>query len=123
MIMQGAAGVFLFMAVGAIWAMPMVLLPPKLMGSGSGFINMGGAGFDPFVFGMTMVELPLYALLFAWVFERANRSMAVAIAFHAGAHLDHIERAPRTELGLHAAHVAVLAIAAALAARSLARRA
>jgi sugar phosphate permease len=42
MIMQCAAGVFLFMAVGAIWAMPMVLLPPKLMGSGSGFINMGG---------------------------------------------------------------------------------
>jgi uncharacterized protein len=81
------------------------------------------AGFDPFVFGMTMVELPLYALLFAWVFERANRSIAVAIAFHAGAHLDHIERAPRAELGLHAAHFAVRAIAAVLAARSLARRA
>ena len=40
--MQCFAGLLLFMAVGAIWAMPMVLLPPKLMGSGSGFINMGG---------------------------------------------------------------------------------
>jgi sugar phosphate permease len=42
MVMQCVAGLLLFMAVGAIWAMPMVLLPPKLMGSGSGFINMGG---------------------------------------------------------------------------------
>jgi sugar phosphate permease len=42
MVMQCAAGLLLFMAVGAIWAMPMVLLPPKLMGAGSGFINMGG---------------------------------------------------------------------------------
>jgi sugar phosphate permease len=42
MAMQCIAGLLLFMAVGAIWAMPMVLLPPKLMGSGSGFINMGG---------------------------------------------------------------------------------
>ena len=42
MVMQCLAGFLLFMAVGAIWAMPMVLLPPRLMGSGSGFINMGG---------------------------------------------------------------------------------
>jgi len=42
MVMQCAAALLLFMAVGAIWAMPMVLLPRKLMGSGSGFINMGG---------------------------------------------------------------------------------
>lgn len=41
-VMQCIAGLLLFMAVGAIWAMPMVLLPAKLMGSGSGFINMGG---------------------------------------------------------------------------------
>ena len=42
MIFQCVAGFLLFMAVGAIWAMPMVILPAKLMGSGSGFINMGG---------------------------------------------------------------------------------
>ncbi|MGZ3476202.1 MAG: hypothetical protein ACXWUG_19780, partial [Polyangiales bacterium] len=70
--------------------------------------------------GMTMVELPLYSLLVAWVFERANRSMAVAIAFHAGGHLDHIEHASRADLRLHALHLAVLAVAAVLAARSLA---
>jgi membrane protease YdiL (CAAX protease family) len=80
------------------------------------------AGFDPFLFGFTMAELPLYSLLIAWVFERANRSMAVALAFHAGGHLDHIELAPTTELGLHAAHLAVLAALAFAAARSLAKR-
>jgi hypothetical protein len=46
--------------------------------------------------------------------------MAVAIAFHAGAHLDHIELAPSSELGLHVLHVLVLAVLAAVAARSLA---
>ena len=66
------------------------------------------------------LELPLYSLLIAWVFERSNRSMAVAIAFHAGAHLDHIERAPRSDLRLHALHLVVLAVIAVFAARSLA---
>ncbi len=79
------------------------------------------AGFDGFVFGMTMLELPLYALLFAWVFERANRSMAVAIAFHAGGHLDHFELMPRSEWRLHAIHMVVVAVIAAVAARSLSR--
>jgi membrane protease YdiL (CAAX protease family) len=77
--------------------------------------------FDGFAFVMTLLELPLYSVLIAWVFERANRSMAVAIAFHAGAHLDHIERAPHAELGLHALHMVVVAVAAAVAARSFVR--
>ena len=85
-------------------------------------ITPAAAGFDPIELGMIMTELPLYALLIAWVFERANRSMAVAIAFHAGAHLDHIERAPRTDLRLHLLHLAVLAMAAGGAAWSLSRR-
>jgi membrane protease YdiL (CAAX protease family) len=80
------------------------------------------AGFDAFVFTLTMVELPLYSLLIAWVFERSGRSMAVAIAFHASGHLDHIEHAPRSALGLHALHVVVVAVLAVLAARSLAKR-
>ncbi|AKU99751.1 Glycerol-3-phosphate transporter [Labilithrix luteola] len=42
MLLQCVAGFLLFMSVGAIWAMPMVLLPTRLMGSGAGFINMGG---------------------------------------------------------------------------------
>jgi len=82
-------------------------------------VTPDAAGFDWFAFTVTMVELPLYALLVAWVFERSNRSMAVAIAFHAGAHLDHIERAPRGEWGLQVAHVAVVAVLAAAAAWSM----
>ncbi len=39
---QCIAGFLLFMAAGAIWALPMILVPPKLMGAGSGFINTGG---------------------------------------------------------------------------------
>jgi membrane protease YdiL (CAAX protease family) len=85
-------------------------------------ITPQAAGFDPFELTLIMAELPLYSLLIAWVFERSNRSMAVAIAFHAGAHLDHFERAPRTDLRLHALHLAVLAVLAILAARALATR-
>jgi len=79
------------------------------------------AAFDPLEFGIGMVELPLYSLLMAWVLERTNRSMAVAIAFHAGAHLDHIERAKDAGLGLQALHIAVVFVLAVGAARSLAK--
>ena len=48
--------------------------------------------------------------------------MAVAIAFHAGGHLDNFGRAPRTDLRLHLLHVAVVAVVALVAARSLLRR-
>jgi len=86
-------------------------------------ITPAAGGFDPVELAIIVTELPLYALLIAWVFERSNRSMAVALAFHAGAHLDHIERAPRTDLRLHVIHWAVLALFAGAAAWSLSRRA
>jgi membrane protease YdiL (CAAX protease family) len=76
--------------------------------------------FDAMTFALTMAELPFYALLIAWVFERSSRSMAVAIAFHVGAHLDHLELAPRTDLRLPALHLLVLVVVATFAARSLA---
>jgi membrane protease YdiL (CAAX protease family) len=85
-------------------------------------ITPSAGGFDPIELAMIMTELPLYALLIAWVFERANRSMAVAIAFHAGAHLDHIERAPRTDLRLQLLHLVVLTAVAGAAAWSFWRR-
>jgi uncharacterized protein len=97
------------------------------VGLGWGIWHLGysvtpqAAGFDVFGFALTMLELPLYAVLIAWLFERAGRSMWVALAFHAGGHLDHLERAPHEELLRHALHIAVLALAAALAARSLSR--
>ena len=70
---------------------------------------------------MIMLQLPLHAILVGWVFERANRSMAVAIAFHAGGHLDNFQRAPRTDLRLQILYLLVLAALAAVAARSLSR--
>jgi membrane protease YdiL (CAAX protease family) len=82
-------------------------------------VTPDAGGFDAFTFAMLVAELPLYSLLIAWIFERANRSMAVAIAFHAGAHLDRIDNDPHTELRLHAMHLVVVAILAAVAARSL----
>jgi sugar phosphate permease len=42
MAVQCIAGFLLFMACGAIWALPMVILPTRAMGAGSGFINTGG---------------------------------------------------------------------------------
>jgi membrane protease YdiL (CAAX protease family) len=78
--------------------------------------------FDLLAFGITVTELPFYAVLLGWLFERGNRSMAVAIAGHAGAHLDKFDRAPRTDLHLQAMHLLVVAALAALAARALARR-
>jgi hypothetical protein len=53
------------------------------------------------------------------MFERGNRSMAVAIALHAGAHLDNVSRAPETEVRLRALRMAVLAVVAVAAAWSL----
>ena len=100
------------LAVGAVWGLWHLMYA----------ITPGAAGFDAFVFWQTMIELPLYSLPIAWLFERSNRSMAVAIAFHVGGHVDHIEHAPRTDLGLHAIHLAVLAVVAAVAARSLAKQ-
>lgn len=65
------------------------------------------------------VTLPLYSVLVAWTAARAGGGLGVALAFHAGGHLDHLERAPNISIGLHACHVLVLACAAALAARDL----
>lgn len=59
------------------------------------------------------------SVLWAWVFERGNRSMAVAIALHMGAHLDNDNRAPESEVRLRVIRFLVLAAAAVLAARAL----
>jgi membrane protease YdiL (CAAX protease family) len=64
-------------------------------------VNAEKAVIDYFEFGLGMIELPLYSLLIAWVMERSNRSLAVALLFHAGGHLDHIERDPGATPLLH----------------------
>jgi hypothetical protein len=66
-----------------------------------------------------MAELALYSVVLAWIFERGNRSMAVAIAFHMGGHLDNVTRAPESELRLRVLRFLVLGAAAALAAYAL----
>src|SRR5258708_14896818 len=66
-----------------------------------------------------MAELALWSVVMAWMFERGNRSIAIAIAIHAGAHLDKVSRAPETEARLRILRFAVLAVVAPFAARSL----
>lgn len=67
--------------------------------------------FDALGFGLCLVELPPYALVFAWIFERASRSMGVAIALHAGAHLDNLHRAPESELRVRVLYLVVVVVA------------
>src|SRR5690606_26163781 len=82
-------------------------------------VNQATAAFDFVKFSLGVVELTLYSLLIAWVMEHAHRSMAVALASHAGGHLDHLDRDPNTTLTMHTCHLAVLLVFAVLAPRFL----
>jgi membrane protease YdiL (CAAX protease family) len=94
--------------VWAVWHLGMLFTPD-------------GRAPDPWLLGYHGVELALYSVVFAWVFERGGRSMAVAIALHAGAHLDNTHQALLSEPRLEVLRFVVLAVAAALAARALHR--
>lgn len=96
--------------VGAVWS---------IWHLGMWFTPDGGP--DPTLIAYGTVELMLASVVFAWMFEKGNRSMAVAIAFHAGAHLDNPGRDPDTELQLRLLRLLMWAIAAAFAARALSR--
>jgi membrane protease YdiL (CAAX protease family) len=72
--------------------------------------------------GTTMLELALYSVVLTWPFERGNRSMAVAIAFHMGGHLDNVTHAPESEVRLRVVRMLVLILAAAVAAMAAAAR-
>jgi hypothetical protein len=63
--------------------------------------------FDLLGFGLVMAALPFYSVLLGWLFERADRSMAVAIAGHVRRHLDKFDRAPRADLRLQVLHLFV----------------
>lgn len=71
------------------------------------------------IFTYAVVELVLYSVVFAWLFERSGRSMAVAMALHAGGHLDNTSHAPETEVRLRLLRLLVVAIAAVLAGRAM----
>jgi F0F1-type ATP synthase membrane subunit c/vacuolar-type H+-ATPase subunit K len=65
-------------------------------------------------------ELAFWSVVIAWMFERGNRSIAIAI--HAGEHIDNVSRAPETQVRLRVLRFVILAIVAAFAARSLMKR-
>ncbi len=69
-----------------------------------------------------VVQLVAGSLIYAWVFERAGRSMAVAIALHMSAHLDNTFRAPDSEFRLRMLRLVVLSAVAGLATWSLLKR-
>jgi membrane protease YdiL (CAAX protease family) len=103
------AGSLVLGLVWAIWHLAMTVSPAT-------------GTLDLFALGTLVVSLPLFSVVFAWVLERGRRSMAVAIALHAGAHLDNIGRAPQGETRLWVLRLVVLVGVTALAARGLVRR-
>lgn len=80
-------------------------------------------GPDVVTFGSMLVLLLAGSVVWAWVFERGSRSMAVALALHMSAHLDNDQRAPESEVRLRVLRLAVMVAAAVLAARALSKRA
>lgn len=98
--------------IGVVWALWHLLMMVSPKDGSFSFLGMGTG----------LIELPLYSVIIAWIFERADRSMAVAIAIHAGGHLDNVNRAPETEIRLRVLRLVVLVIAAAFAARALRAR-
>lgn len=84
-------------------------------------ITPESGGLDVATFVLVLIKLPLWSVIIAWVLERAQGGLAVALAFHAGAHLDNLQRALPLDLHLHALHITVLAVGCVLAARALTR--
>lgn len=102
------AGPLLLGCVWAIWHV-MYLVSPE-----TGELDPVGA--------MVMLSLPLYSVIYAWFLERGRGSLAIALALHAGAHLDNLNRLPTEQIGVRVVTLVVVAAAAVLAARSLAAR-
>lgn len=100
------------LAVGLVWAIWHLTMT----------ISPATGRFDPALALSLLLELPLYSVVVAWFFERSNRSMAVAIAIHAGAHLDNVNHAPSDELRLRVLRLVVVLVAAVFAVRSLSRQ-
>ena len=100
-------GPLLLGLVWAVWHALMLVLPD--------------GRFDVLTAVTLLVELPLYSILFGWLLERSGGGLLVAIALHAGAHLDNATHTPEHEIRIRIFRAIVVAVAAALAARSLTR--
>lgn len=74
-------------------------------------ITPTSAGFDWVTFAMNMLFTLAYAPVIALFMERSGRSIAVALAIHAGAHFDHLEAAPLALVGLHGFNIVFAAVA------------
>lgn len=99
------------LAVGAAWAVWHFAMwfPPD------------GSLPDPLKVAWMGGELVLWAVVIAWLFERTGRGMWIAIAFHAGGHLDSVHRAPEGEVRLRITYFVLVAVAAAIAGVALVR--
>jgi uncharacterized protein len=100
-------GSLLLGSVWGLWHLGMMFSPDSLR------------ALPPETIPIYMAEMALWSVVMAWLFERSNRSIAVAIALHAGAHIDKISRAPETEVRLRILRFVVLAVVTAFAARAL----
>ena len=67
------------------------------------------------------LSLPLYSVVFAWMMRRGAGSIAIALAMHAGAHLDNVSFASAEDWAYLPLTVLFAGVAAALAGRALAR--
>lgn len=97
------------LVLGAVWGLWHLVM----------MVKPDGRTPAPVDVAIVMATLALWSVVIAWLLEKSNRSLAVAIAVHMGAHIDNVDRAPETELRLRVLRFVVVAIAAALAARSL----
>ncbi len=94
--------------IWALWHLAYAITPEGTM-SASGFALM-------------LLEITLWAVIVAWLFERTQRSMLVAIAVHAGGHLDNSARIPQDATLLRALTLLAIAVAAAFGLLSLRRQ-
>lgn len=83
-------------------------------------ITPAAGSFDGALFLLGLIKLPMWSVILAWLLSRAKGGLAVALAVHAGAHLDNLQRAQQLDWTLHGVHIALLAVLALYAARSLA---
>lgn len=79
------------------------------------------AGFDPVEFASSLLILTPASVILTWIVQRGGGSLGLALAFHAGAHLDHLERSPDDSFNLRLCYVAVLCLFALWVAPSLAK--
>jgi len=80
------SGFFVCVAFGAIWALPMNILPPEVMGGSSAFINFAGqiAGFiSPIVIGyLVQISGGQFATAFSFLIIAILLSAGIALTVH-----------------------------------------